>query len=393
MKTTTFRTILFASTLVLALPLVAQVNTVPKKGQLLMSNNTEATGGFDFEAFKPKDKISAPASKAQPLKQIDLKKSLLRQGGINGGGGDDLALEFKRYAYAGLEDLQRNFPNVYNKIKNHNLARVIDEANVFVVDEALDVQVKDLIQNSAAFNSPEQNVIILNRKRIETIRDRDRDLLNSIALHEVLSLKELERTGYYPISGQLAQAQGQSDQTLNSVLQVDRLKQIQVLSPTATKYEVLRKLFDESQDRISLSEIDTEDDVYAGKAKWKCYGADETSPRKVKEQSIIVFTATIKQGVPGEPSAGPLFPEKPSIPPRKEPRVVIVRGHTITGKMQKSTELQFALDTIYIGSRMNLSTTQISVEGPEFHSKYSIRKNGQYITYQPDAYTVGYCYK
>ncbi len=136
-------------------------------------------------------------SKLQQGKLSEAVKQLL-MGTKDGGGGDDIALEFQSSAQKALLVLQQVVPETYKDLANQNIAATVEHAKVIVVDDVLDVEIKKLVQNSVAFNVPEIQTILVNRQRWKSMPNDD--LKMTIALHEVLSLKGLEHTGYYPIS-------------------------------------------------------------------------------------------------------------------------------------------------------------------------------------------------
>lgn len=127
--------------------------------------------------------------------------SAFRMGTKDGGGGDNIALEFQDAARGALRYLEQNFPEIFQELLSQDVETLIETAKVFVVDEALDVENKKFIQSSVAFNSPKSQTIYINRlKWVEILNE---NIKKAIALHEVLSLKNIESTGRYPISTKL----------------------------------------------------------------------------------------------------------------------------------------------------------------------------------------------
>jgi hypothetical protein len=115
------------------------------------------------------------------------------------GGGDEVGLEFHAAFHSALQELKNKDLATFKQIANAQIELVAKNAKVIVVDEALDVHVKDLIQDSVAANEPHTMTIMINRARWNAIKSPH--LKEAIALHEILSLKGLEETGFYPISG------------------------------------------------------------------------------------------------------------------------------------------------------------------------------------------------
>jgi len=134
-------------------------------------------------------------------KQLDkyLGKKNLALGTKDGGGGDDVAIDFSGAAEKALRELQQADAKTYSELMVKGIEGVLANAHIIVVDDTLDVEFKNLIQSSVAFNSPKWQTILVNRARWKDIPSEN--LKKSIALHEVLSLRGLESTGYYPISG------------------------------------------------------------------------------------------------------------------------------------------------------------------------------------------------
>lgn len=115
------------------------------------------------------------------------------------GGGDDLGLEFQQAYSAAVKEIRRDLPELYEILNTNGLAEFPSSVSVIVVDTDLTVSTDGRLQYSTAVNDAIKNTILINRVRWSTIRDPQ--VKGALALHEVASLKGLEVTGRYPISG------------------------------------------------------------------------------------------------------------------------------------------------------------------------------------------------
>jgi ankyrin repeat protein len=115
-----------------------------------------------------------------------------------GGGGDPLALEFKATASVALKNLQALKGQPFTAVNFAELENKIDNAQVIVTDQALDVVKDGFVQDSAAENQPKQNLIIINRSSYQ--KTGSAIVQQSLALHEFLSLMQVESTANYPVS-------------------------------------------------------------------------------------------------------------------------------------------------------------------------------------------------
>jgi hypothetical protein len=119
-------------------------------------------------------------------------------GSSGGGGGDDDGLTFSSSIYVALSRLKGS--ELVKDIDLHNLRLRAGSAIIAVVDEPQIVTYNGFRQDSVAKNYPDVNQIWVNRKRFQAIKDPH--VREAVALHELLSLEGIEKTGYYPISGQ-----------------------------------------------------------------------------------------------------------------------------------------------------------------------------------------------
>ncbi|OYZ21209.1 MAG: hypothetical protein B7Y39_09735 [Bdellovibrio sp. 28-41-41] len=275
--------------------------------QISMAESTTAVTNPNINELKvrmDKDQIRANLSKHKVTYQL---LSL----GQDRGGGDEVALEFQRAFAVALRKLKNEQPQVFQKFSIEKLEKRASSINVIVVDDALNISVKEIIQNSIATNARSTNTILINRTRWNAISDDW--LKEGIALHEIASLEGLEQTGYYPISSIYVSLMGGSSNSLEANLSVNTLKQIVALNPQASPKEILKKLFEESSVPASVSDFDLNTDK---KSNQECQGVgfpdiDGLAPMRIRRALVPIQEAL--------PDGGPLFPARPAI---KEDRVV-----------------------------------------------------------------------
>lgn len=119
-------------------------------------------------------------------------------GGTEREGGDEVALNFQAVAAQAISRLPANALSVFDMKK---LRETLDHALYFVVEEALFVTLKPgakEIQNSVAVNDSSTQTIYINRNRWLELKDSQ--LRMKLALHELLGLIKVERTGDYHVS-------------------------------------------------------------------------------------------------------------------------------------------------------------------------------------------------
>ncbi|RYZ97950.1 MAG: hypothetical protein EOP11_21330 [Proteobacteria bacterium] len=112
-------------------------------------------------------------------------------------------------------DFQRAFSNAVRAVKEgkfsgpittEDLLETARDAQIFVVEDSLLVTLDGSIQSSIATNDPDKLLIRINRMRWERLKDER--LKEAVALHEVLSLRRIERTGNYAQSARYLEAFG-----------------------------------------------------------------------------------------------------------------------------------------------------------------------------------------
>jgi hypothetical protein len=122
------------------------------------------------------------------------------------GGGDEVALEFRAAFANALEAVKAG--KVRGRFSIEDLERAAAQANIVVVNETLTVRFNELTQDSVAVNQPAKGLIKINRDRWNRVKNSK--IQEAIALHEVLSLIGVERTGYYEISAYYLEQAGLS---------------------------------------------------------------------------------------------------------------------------------------------------------------------------------------
>lgn len=122
------------------------------------------------------------------------------------GGGDEIGLEF-RNAFENAFRLVKE-GKVSGAFSPEALEEAAKKAHVLVVDESLSVTFGNTKQDSIAVNIPAEGLIKVNRYRWSALKLEK--LKEAVALHEVLSLIGVERTGYYEISARYLEQAGLS---------------------------------------------------------------------------------------------------------------------------------------------------------------------------------------
>lgn len=314
-------------------------------------------------------------------------------GGGSTGGGDDIGLEFKASFEQTLDRIKTQDPMTYSKLMNARLDQIAKTAKIVVVDDALDVSVKDLIQNSVVTNNPETGIVMINRARWAALNNPV--LKGGMSLHEIASLAKIEQTGVYTYSGHYLAMEGESQAELDRRLNVNRVKQIAAENPEASPDEVLKKFFSEATLPATLEDFDN-----LKPEKTKCAIASEGLalsetyiPRKVHVK--------ITDDIAPIPSNGPLFPGKPGKPGEMAYRIEF-------GALTMNTDItNYFLDIIWWqGSTLEQQTKEL-VETFEMGGDTQVveitasaRKNNGLITFQlqNDRYSwrarplYGYCY-
>lgn len=114
------------------------------------------------------------------------------------GGGHEIGLEFTNAYFAAIDEIQKNQPELWATIQAEGLTTLPADLNIYIENKPIKVQAGNGEQDSVAANDMEKNIWIYDTGWRNILHPRIRQ---AIALHEVASLKKLERTGYYPISG------------------------------------------------------------------------------------------------------------------------------------------------------------------------------------------------
>jgi protein-disulfide isomerase len=130
------------------------------------------------------------------------------QGGVinSGGGGTDVALEFQHCAARAIVELRRIIP--LSTLDPKPLELTLANAKIYVTQKPLFIGKGRYRQSVVAKNYPSKQLIVINEKRWRAIRSNVRK--ESLALHEVLSLKRIEGTGNYKYSQQYYSVQSPS---------------------------------------------------------------------------------------------------------------------------------------------------------------------------------------
>ncbi len=215
------------------------------------------------------------------------------------GGGDNVALEFQQALISAIQE-SKSDPQLNKFFTENNIIGTASRAKIVVVDDALDIKVKDLIQNSVAVNIPAEQKILINRQRWTEVQERR--IRNAIALHEVLSLKKIEQTGFYPYSSKYLALVGSSVNSFTTALEVNRLEQLRATSTDKKSGTVLRDYFNEAREPISIR--DFPDEATKKLRVFRCLYT-QLSSDTLFETNIIKVNAFLNSNV----DSGPLFPD------------------------------------------------------------------------------------
>lgn len=114
-----------------------------------------------------------------------------------GNGGNEIALDFLNSAKRVLS-IYGGELKTFPQLKGINLGKILEETNVLVSSTPLSVKFSGIKQEVTAVNFKNPFTILVNEKRWLAIK---KDAIKeALALHELLGLVEIEKTGVYFIS-------------------------------------------------------------------------------------------------------------------------------------------------------------------------------------------------
>lgn len=114
-----------------------------------------------------------------------------------GNGGNEVGIEFLNSALTAIQ-IYGNFLAEHNETKKVDLLNLLKTADVLSVQHPLYVEKDGITQESTAVNFPKQNKILVNENRWKAISSEV--IREALALHELLGLVGIEKTGDYHIS-------------------------------------------------------------------------------------------------------------------------------------------------------------------------------------------------
>ncbi|MFN8845466.1 MAG: hypothetical protein ACK5V3_00305 [Bdellovibrionales bacterium] len=351
-----------------------------------------------------KNPIEADSSK-QILKmhgtQIDLQPAIPKGqfkslGGVNGGGGDEVGLDFQQAFFTSLRKSQGLPENFYQKLAPESLAEVIDQISVYVTDENVPVKVQNFIQNSVAYNEISSKQILINRMRWNAIQDSA--VKEAVALHEILSLKGVERTGYYPVSARYLSLVGGDSKRLEQILDVDRMKQAMARLGDWSKAQIVQELY------LSAVAADINDIPLLSKSlsTWGGCAAFHPNYSAREPLSLIIakYYASVVDAVKVTPQDGPLFQTIPGDSPQKLVINAIHRSF-FEGRNYRPTENDVYPEVeVYKDSKITSDSVSLNsyMNSPTGYTKLSIKKDSQYLYAQVEGSRISptiyaYCWK
>jgi hypothetical protein len=114
-----------------------------------------------------------------------------------GNGGDSRALEFFQSAAQAITEI-KNVPNLYPEVTGLDLEKILNNTQILVSEVPVYALKDGINQFSTAINYSDPDTIVLYGPRWSAVKNAS--IRKSLALHEVLGLANLEKTGEYNIS-------------------------------------------------------------------------------------------------------------------------------------------------------------------------------------------------
>lgn len=114
-----------------------------------------------------------------------------------GNGGNEIALDFARSAKTVLA-IYGGELKTYVQLKNKDLGKMLEKTKLLVSSTPLTVELQGINQEVTAINFKNPSTILINEKRWLNIKEEA--IKEALALHELLSLVGIEKTGVYFIS-------------------------------------------------------------------------------------------------------------------------------------------------------------------------------------------------
>lgn len=118
-------------------------------------------------------------------------------GGTVGNGGNEAALDFLNSAKRMLS-IYGSELKTYPQLKGKDLGKVVEKAQILVSSTSLFLEINGIKQESTAVNFKNPLTIVINEKRWANIKEDA--IKEALALHELLGLVGVEKTGVYFIS-------------------------------------------------------------------------------------------------------------------------------------------------------------------------------------------------
>jgi hypothetical protein len=338
----------------------------------LMGNETQFNVKARFK-LTPQDvdpRITTMIEKALKQKSIQSQNVI---GGGDAGGGDDVGLDFQSSARSALDKVKRGEGEVFKNLDTDYLTQILNRTQFFVVDDALDVSIVDLIQTSVAVNIPEAEMVFINRTKWTHIKNES--LKEGIALHELLSLARLEQTGYYPISSQYVAMMGISDEALLENLRINSLAKTSAEIQGGTPFEILKKLYNSSIEPARFNDFELSKRREFGKPLIgrQCVTASAEIKTAVTDDIMTVYSHTYEFGSPAQ---GPLFPN----PTQDKTRLILIPDRWVQD-FHKNKIDEMALSLTVVENRTDLIMTETK-KGLYSPLQFSFRYQNGLIAYK-----------
>jgi hypothetical protein len=387
-----------------ALPLFAQNVAIGIASKQLADKTNIGSGQFELMGnetqFNDKAHFKIVPQGLDPRITMMIEKALKQKsiqsqfvvGGGDAGGGDDIGLDFQSSARASLEKVKQGDREVFKNLDTDHLTQILNRTQFFVVDDALDVSIVDLIQSSVAVNIPEAEMVFINRTKWTHIKNES--LKEGIALHELLSLARLEQTGYYPISSQYVAMMGISDEALLENLRINSLAKTSAEIQGGTPFEILKKLYNSSIEPARFKDFELSKHRESGKPLIgrQCATASAEIKTAVTDEIMVVYSHTYEFGSPAQ---GPLFPN----PTQDKTRLILIPDRWVQD-FHKNKIDEMALSLTVVESQTDLIMTETK-KGLYSPLQFSFRYQNGLIAYKVSnrfgtengSVRYGYCWR
>jgi hypothetical protein len=319
-----------------------QFTATNQQSKLSPSSSQQTLPSMDFKTSPIKkfmlDQNLRPTEETQ--KALEL---LMKQGPDVSGGGTKEGLSFQAAALRGLQNLK---PGILDEATSTQVLEKIKSSKFISLKETLSVtDGYGHEQEVMAVNVPQIETVYFTGSKADNARE---DILQGIALHEVLSLMKIEKTGDYHISAQLKNSMTDElnaaiamqvaglNTTQLQAYQKELFDQMKSTDSERTPFEILKELFETAPRPATTADFLQEKETYNKKElsgafyNYNLSVLPSTTRSNLEYQRSLyntryyfVFghvnriTSEYVQAQPGGAGNGPLFPPTPAVPARE----------------------------------------------------------------------------